>query len=131
MVVFWCNPQWDLKHMVAGGKIGLSTEFHFFRQFEMCFSCMLQISRELGVKDRDDSLKSCCIYFFRILSSKLLKISWPFGTFTEKIEEKCKNNTFFKQQVLSVPQKFLHFSRGRAQVPSKLVACKKCLSRPG
>ena len=39
--------------------------------------------------------------------------------------ENGKNNTFFEQQVISEPEKLLHFSRALAQVAYKLVACKK------
>ena len=48
-----------------------------------------------------------------------------FGKFDQKTVEKSIINTIFKQQVISEPQKLLHFSRAWALVAYKLVALKK------
>ena len=51
-------------------------------------------------KQSETGLKNCLKYH-----------DMNFGTFAKKTVEKCKNNTFFKQQVISKPHKLLHFSR--------------------
>ena len=48
-----------------------------------------------------------------------------FGEFDQKTVEKSIINTIFKQQVISEPQKLLHFSRASALVAYKQVACEK------
>ena len=48
-----------------------------------------------------------------------------FGKFDQKTVEKSIINTIFKQQVISEPQKLLHFSSARALIAYKLVSCKK------
>ena len=49
--------------------------------------------------------------FFQSFRLKIASNTKYFGKFAEKTMEKCKNNIFFKQQVISEPQKLLHFSR--------------------
>ena len=48
-----------------------------------------------------------------------------FGKFDQKTVEKSIINAIFTQQVISEPQKLLHFSRARALVAYKLVDSKK------
>ena len=74
--------------------------------------------------EKDFSLKSC-LNFLRFLRSKLLEKPLILGKFDQKTVEQSISNTIFKQQVISEPQKLLHFSMAWALVAYKLVACEK------
>ena len=55
------------------------------------------------------SLKSCLNFSdFRL---KIAQNNTHLGEFAKKSMEKCQNNDFFKQQVISEPQRLCHFSR--------------------